>query len=127
MLNTNAVVSSFSVNNLNKAKDFYTKILGLELVGDKMALQFSLKNGGKMFIYPKENHEPATFTVLNFIVDDIDIAVDELTEQGIKFEKYKGFNQDKKLIARGIKANEGPDIAWFKDPSGNILSVLQEK
>lgn len=127
MIDTNAVVASFSVTDLNKAKVFYTKILGLKLDGEEMALQFGLKNGGKLFIYPKENHEPATFTVLNFVVSDIDKAVDDLTKQGVTFEKYEGFHQDKKLIARGLAADMGPDIAWFKDPSGNILSVLQDK
>ena len=127
MLNTKTVVSSFSVNDLEKAKEFYTQKLGLKLDDEKMALQFSLPGAGKMFVYPKEDHKPAEFTILNFVVDDIEAAVDELSKAGITFEKYEGFHQDDKLIARGIAANMGPDIAWFKDPAGNILSVLQEK
>jgi hypothetical protein len=81
-----------------------------------------------IFVYPKgDQHQPATFTVLNFVVNDIDETVDELTKNGVKFEKYKDFpfKQDEKGIARGIAAKQGPDIAWFKDPAGNVLSVLQ--
>jgi hypothetical protein len=85
-----------------------------------------LAGGGHVLIYPKDNHEPATFTVLNFPVDDIDAAVDALTGAGIEFERYEGFEQDERAIARGRAANQGPDIAWFKDPAGNILSVLSE-
>jgi len=127
MLKTKASFSGISTNNQKKAKEFYTEILGLELIDEEMGLQLKLPGGGRLFIYEKENHEPATFTVLNFVVDDIDDAVDELAKQGVKFEKYEGFNQDKKGIARGITAKMGPDIVWFKDPAGNILSVLQVK
>jgi len=122
-----AVFSGFSVDNLAKAKKFYTEVLGLTLDDEKMGLQFSLPHGGKVFIYPKDNHEPATFTILNFVVDDIDEAVTALTEHGVTLEKYEGFGQDEKGIARGLAADQGPDIAWFKDPAGNILSVLQDK
>jgi len=127
MLDTKVVISSFSVNDLGKAKEFYTQKLGLKLDNEMMALQFSLPGGGKMFVYPKPDHQPASFTVLNFIVDNIDKAVDELTKEGITFEKYEGFDQDEKLIARGRAVGKGPDIAWFKDPFGNILSVIQDK
>ena len=129
MFKAQAVFSGFSVNDQAKAKEFYTKILGLVLEDEKMGLQFQLPGGGKVFVYPKDNHEPATFTILNFVVENIDESVDELTKLGVTFERYEGFpfKQDEKGIARGLSANQGPDIAWFKDPAGNILSVIQEK
>lgn len=121
-----AAFSGFSVDNLIKAKEFYHEVLGLKVEEEEgMGLKIHLPGGGEVFVYPKENHEPATFTILNFIVEDIDEAVDDLVKRDITFEKYEGFNQDEKGIARGKKANMGPDIAWFKDPAGNILSVLQ--
>lgn len=122
-----AAFSGFSVNDQAKAKEFYTKILGLELQDDQMGLNFKLPGGGSLFIYPKEDHQPATYTVLNLVVEDIDQAVDELTSQGVQFEHYDNmpFKQDEKGIARGRAAGQGPDIAWFKDPAGNILSILQ--
>lgn len=118
--------SGFSVDDLSKAKEFYGETLGLEVEEDKMGLQIKIKGGHPIFVYPKENHTPATYTILNFVVEDIDKAVEELESKGVSFEKYEGFHQDEKGIARGISANMGPDIAWFKDPAGNILSVLQE-
>ncbi len=125
MIKTMAVFSGLSVDNLAKAKKFYTATLGLKLKDETMGLKLSLPGGGSLFVYPKDNHEPAKFTVLNFVVDDIDDAVDELSKKGVKFEKYKGFKADKKGIVRGREAKMGPDIAWFKDPAGNIISVLQ--
>ncbi|HSX09330.1 MAG TPA: VOC family protein [Candidatus Saccharimonadales bacterium] len=125
MLHAKAAFSGISVDDQDKAKEFYTEILGLKLHDEEMGLTFSLPGGGSLFMYAKDDHKPATFTVLNFVVDDIDEAVDALIEKGVKFEKYEGFHQDEKGIARGKAANMGPDIAWFKDPSGNILSVLQ--
>ena len=127
MFKPQASFSSFSVNDLVEAKEFYTKILHLKITDETMGMQFALPGGGGLFIYPKEDHEPAMFTVLNFIVEDIDSAVDGLIKLGVKFEKYEGFHQDEKGIARSKAANMGPDIAWFKDPSGNILSVIQDK
>lgn len=126
MFKAKAAFSGISVNDLEKAKKFYTKTLGLEVDNDKMGLQLTLPGGGKLFIYPKENHRPATFTVLNFVVSDIDEAVAQLEKAGVTFEKYEGFNQDEKGIARGKSVNQGPDIAWFTDPAGNIISVLEE-
>ncbi len=126
MFKAKGAFSGISVNDLDKAKEFYTKTLRLELEDDKMGLQLRLPGGGTLFIYPKENHEPATFTVLNFVVADIDEAVDELKKHDVEFEKYEGFHQDEKGIARGKSVNQGPDMAWFKDPAGNILSVLQD-
>src|SRR5260370_30830264 len=110
MLKSIAAFSGFSVNDLAKAKEFYTKTLGLKVNDSKdMGLQIDLPGDGKVFVYPKDNHEPATFTVLNFVIEDIDNAVDALTKQGVKFEIYKGFpfEQDKKGIARGIAASMG--------------------
>ena len=127
MFNAKTAFSGVSVKDLAGAKTFYNQTLGLKLVSEEMGLDFELPGGGRLFIYPKENHEPATYTMLNFVVDNIDEAVDELKKSGVKFEIYEGFHQDEKGIARGIAAKQGPDIAWFKDLAGNILSVLQEK
>jgi catechol 2,3-dioxygenase-like lactoylglutathione lyase family enzyme len=118
--------SGFSVNDIPRAKEFYGATLGLEVAELNGILQLKLGGGGSVFVYPKENHLPATFTILNFPVDDIDRTVDELKSRGVGFERYEGFEQDDKDIARGIAAGQGPDIAWFKDPAGNILAVLQE-
>jgi len=124
MLNQLHAFSSFSVNDLNKAKDFYTKKLGLEVTESKEGLKLHTGGDNTIFVYPKENHTPATFTVLNFPVDNIDETVDKLTNLGIRFEHYDGELQtDNKGIFRG----PGPKIAWFKDPAGNFLSVLEEK
>lgn len=114
--------SSFSVNDLAKAKKFYGQTLGLEVEDNPMGvLQVHTANGMEIVIYPKDDHTPAVFTVLNFSVDNIDQAVDDLVSQGISIEKYEGFNQDEKGIMRD---EQGPAIAWFKDPAGNTLSVV---
>ena len=127
MFKAKAAFSGFSVNNLAKAREFYSKTLGLNVDEDKMGLTLHLPAGATVYVYPKGNHEPATFTILNFVVDNIDEAVDELAGRGVKFEHYDGdLKTDAKGIARGIAARQGPDIAWFKDPAGNFLSVLQE-
>lgn len=127
MLKTIETFSGISTNDLAKAKEFYIGVLGLTLEDEMMGLQLKLVGGGKLFIYEKPDHKPADFTVLNFVVEDIDAAVDELKSQGVTFEIYDNMPmpQDEKGIARGKAANQGPDIAWFKDPAGNILSVLQ--
>lgn len=126
MFKNSKAFSSFSTDNLEEAKEFYSNVLGLEVSHDtKMdILSLHLANGSEVTIYPKENHSPATFTVLNFIVDDIDKAVDALTEKGIEFEQYTGEIQTDE---KGISKGGGVSIAWFKDPAGNILSILQEK
>ena len=115
--------SGFAVEDTTKAKEFYGQTLGLEIeeLPEGGLLQLTIADGGKVLIYPKPNHEPATFTVLNFPVDDVDKAVDELTTRGVEFEHYEG---DIKTDEKGIARDAGPDIAWFKDPAGNILSVL---
>ena len=124
-----AAFSGFSVNSLEKAKAFYADALGLQVKKDEMGLHLSLPNGGEVFVYEKPNHVPATYTILNFVVDNIDTAVDELTKKGIKFEQYNTpeMPQDEKGILRGLSLHMGPDIAWFLDPAGNILSLLQDK
>ena len=124
MFKAKAAFSGFSVNDLEKAKTFYTEILGLKVDEDSSGLTLHLPGGATVFVYSKDNHEPATFTILNFEVNNIDDAADELTKLGVKFERYEGMPADEKGILRGIAANMGPDIAWFKDPAGNILSIL---
>lgn len=123
MLQTNKSFSSFSVDDLNKAKQFYGKTLGLEVAESKEGLELHAPETS-VFVYPKPNHKPASFTVLNFLVDDIEDAVDDLKQKGVSFEHYEG---EIKTDKKGIHHNGGPAIAWFKDPAGNILSVIQEK
>ena len=120
--------SGFSVKDLDSAKQFYGETLGVNVEQDGMGLKLNIFGGHPIFVYQKDNHEPASFTILNFPVDDIDVAVDELVAKGVIFERYEGFpfEQDEKGIARGRAANMGPDIAWFKDPAGNTLAVLQD-
>lgn len=128
MLKESNAFSSFSVDDLKTAKEFYGQKLGLEVSETNEGLGLQVTGGGEIFIYPKANHTPATFTVLNFPVDDIDQAVDELGGRGVRFESYEGeMKTDKKGIFRGAARGEGPNIAWFKDPAGNILSVLEQK
>jgi catechol 2,3-dioxygenase-like lactoylglutathione lyase family enzyme len=125
MLKDSKAYSGFSVNDLEAARSFYGQTLGLDVVDNPMGLTLRIVGGNGTFIYPKDDHAPATFTILNFPVDDVDAVVDELTGMGIAFEHYEGMT-DEKGIARGLAAGRGPDIAWFKDPAGNVLSVLQE-
>lgn len=118
--------SGFSVNDIQRAKTFYSEVLGLEVTDNPMGLiELVLEGGSRIVVYPKPDHTPATFTILNFPVKNIDEAVDELTSKGVSFEQYEGqIKTDEKGICR---STHGPDIAWFKDPAGNILSVLEEK
>jgi catechol 2,3-dioxygenase-like lactoylglutathione lyase family enzyme len=125
MLANSKAFSGFAVDDLNKAKEFYGETLGLKttvLDEENGLLQLDLAGDRATLAYLKPDFEPATYTILNFPVDDIDAAVDELTSRGVSFERYDGFDQDEKGISRG----NGPNIAWFKDPAGNILSVLEE-
>ena len=123
MFKDSKAFSGFSVDDIPQAKQFYGEILGLNVSEEPAGLGLQLAGGGVVFIYPKDHHAPATFTVLNFPVDDVEKAVDELTQKGVRFERYEGELQtDEKGIFRG----EGPTIAWFKDPAGNVLSVLEE-
>ncbi|MCE7053489.1 VOC family protein [Algoriphagus sp. AGSA1] len=125
MLRKSKAFSSFSVGDLSKAKTFYHEILELDVEEDEMGfLSLHFSKGADVIVYPKPNHTPATFTVLNFPVEDVDKAVDELASKGVKFEQYEDpIKTDEKGICRG---GGGPMIAWFKDPAGNILSVLEE-
>ncbi|MDQ6714011.1 MAG: VOC family protein [Candidatus Dormibacteraeota bacterium] len=126
MFKAKAAFSGFSVNDLPTARKFYGETLGLEVEPDGVGMRLQLPGGGTVFAYPKPDHQPAPFTILNFGVDDIDAAVDDLTRRGVKFERYdNGPKQDEKGILRGRAQNRGPDIAWFKDPAGNVLSILQ--
>lgn len=122
MLRHNRAFSGFSSNDIEAAKRFYGETLGLEVQEDNGMLTLKLGGGQTVLIYPKPDHAPATYTALNFEVDDIESSVDELAARGISFERYGAeSNQD----ARGIARAWGPPIAWFKDPAGNILSVIQ--
>ena len=113
--------SGFSTNDLATARAFYEGTLGLDVTDENGILTLHLGGGGEVVVYPKPNHEPATFTVLNFRVEDIAAAVDRLVAAGVRFERYDGLDQDERGIARAYP----PPIAWFKDPAGNILSVIQ--
>ena len=121
MLETNKAFSSFSVDDLAKAKQFYGQTLGLKVKESPEGLELH-PGQQNIFVYPKPNHEPATFTVLNFQVNNIDAAVDDLKQKGVNFEHYEG---EIKTDAKGIHRDNGPTIAWFKDPAGNILSVVE--
>lgn len=126
MLAQSNAFSGFAVDDLDVAHRFYAETLGLDTsTGDNGLLTLHLAGGRDTLVYVKPDHRPAEYTILNFPVDDIDAAVDELAERGVVFERYDGFEQDDKGIARGRAQEQGPDIAWFKDPAGNILSVLQ--
>jgi catechol 2,3-dioxygenase-like lactoylglutathione lyase family enzyme len=114
--------SGFSVDDIPKAKDFYSQTLGLRVSEEHGMLQLHIEGDRDTLVYPKPDHTPATYTILNFPVDDIETAVDELASRGIQFERYPGGEQDDKGIHRG----QGPLIAWFRDPAGNILSVIQD-
>ena len=117
--------SGFAVPDLEAAEQFYGGTLGIDLTKGEMGnLVLNLAGGRDTFVYEKPDFEPATYTILNFVVEDADQAVDELTKKGVRFERYEGFDQDDKGIARG---DQGPAIAWFKDPAGNILSVLEDR
>jgi catechol 2,3-dioxygenase-like lactoylglutathione lyase family enzyme len=123
MLANSRAFSGFSVDDLQRAREFYGQTLGLPTSERYGLMTLHLAGARDTLVYPKPDHRPATYTILNFPVDDIDKAVDELARRGIHFERYPGSAQDDKGIHRG----EGPYIAWFKDPAGNVLSVLQEK
>ena len=127
MLKNSKAFSGFSVNDISKAKKFYSEILGLEVKDNPMGLiELVIESGNHVIIYSKTNHVPATFTILNFPVTNIDEAVDGLIKKGITFEQYDGsIKTDEKGICGS--GGKGPKIAWFKDPSGNILSLIEKK
>jgi catechol 2,3-dioxygenase-like lactoylglutathione lyase family enzyme len=121
MLANSKAFSGFAAPDIEQAKAFYGDTLGLEVTEEHGLLTLHLAGDRPTLIYPKPDHEPATYTILNFPVDDVEAAVDELASRGVEFERYEGMPQDEKGIMRG----QGPDIAWFKDPAGNILSVIK--
>lgn len=126
-LQVNGAFSGFAVRDIEAAKEFYTQALGLTVFDDRGGLRFDLPGSAEsapasVFVYPKADHEPAGFTILNFVVTDIDTAIDQLESAGVSLLRYEGFGQDERGIARDP---EGPAIAWFTDPSGNIFAVLQ--
>lgn len=126
MFHDSPVFAGFSTDDLARAREFYGQTLGIPLTEENGMLNLHPTGGGTVLIYPKDNHEPASFTVLNLPVKDIDAAVDRLTAAGIQLERYEGMEQDERGIARPPKLEYGPPIAWFKDPAGNVISVIQE-
>ncbi|GAA4690140.1 VOC family protein [Phytohabitans rumicis] len=120
MLAGSKAFSGFSVDDISAAKAFYGETLGLDVYEQYGMLHLRLAGDREVLVYPKPDHQPATYTMLNFPVDDIEEAVDGLTERGVRFEKYDHVD------VKGVYRGEGPPIAWFRDPAGNILSVLQE-
>jgi catechol 2,3-dioxygenase-like lactoylglutathione lyase family enzyme len=123
MFENTRAFSGFAVDDLEAAKKFYGETLGVKVSEHYGLLTLHLAGGRDTLAYPKPGHTPASYTILNFQVDDIDAAVDELVSRGVELEKYEGMGQD----AKGINRAGGPYIAWFKDPAGNILAVLQER
>ena len=121
MFTNTKAFSGFAVDDVDKAREFYSETLGLEVSEENGILTLHVAGDRPTIVYPRPNHTPAQYTILNFPVDDIDQAVDDLTARGVRFERYEGFDQDE----RGIMRAEGPPIAWFKDPAGNVLSVIK--
>ncbi|MET9734607.1 VOC family protein [Streptomyces sp. NPDC006458] len=131
MLGQTQAFSGFSVDDLDRARRFYGETLGLDVEesgqGDMRMLTLKIGGGARVLVYPKDNHTAATFTILNFPVDDIDEAVTWLERRGVSLQRYPGFEQDDKGVVRGGGGDDGPAaIAWFTDPAGNVLSVIQE-
>jgi catechol 2,3-dioxygenase-like lactoylglutathione lyase family enzyme len=122
MLTDSHAFSGFSTNDIESCRTFYADTLGLKVSDENGMLDLQLAGGAHVLIYPKDDHQPATYTCLNFPVTDIDATVDALTKRGVTFERYEGFEQDD----RGVMRGNGPPIAWFTDPAGNILSVIEE-
>lgn len=125
MLHIQSSFSGFSVNDIHTAKDFYGKVLGLELEDKVGGTSIHLPDGATAWMYQKDNHQPAAYTMLDLVVDNIDEAYKALVGAGVEFERYPGSPQDGKGIMRGKEHNRGPNIAWFKDPAGNILAILE--
>jgi catechol 2,3-dioxygenase-like lactoylglutathione lyase family enzyme len=123
MFTNTKAFSGFAVDDVQQAREFYGDTLGIETSEEHGLLTLHLAGDRPTLVYPKPDHTPATYTILNFPVQDIDEAVDELTSRGVRFERFDGFDQDERGVFRG----GGPYIAWFKDPAGNVLSVLQQR
>jgi catechol 2,3-dioxygenase-like lactoylglutathione lyase family enzyme len=121
MFDSSGAFSGFSVDDVPKARQFYEGTLDMAVSEEHGLRRVTVANGGHVLVYPKPNHEPATFTILNFPVADVEEAVDDLASRGVTFQRYEGFEQDDKRIFRG----GGPLIAWFTDPAGNVLSVVE--
>ena len=121
MFKNTKAFSGFAVDDVDKAREFYAETLGIEVSEENGLLTLHIADDRPTLVYPRPNHTPAEYTILNFPVDDIDQVVDDLTARGVQFERYEGFDQDE----RGIMRGEGPPIAWFKDPAGNVLSVIK--
>ena len=122
MLADSKAFSGFAVPDVAEARQFYGETPGLRVSEEHGMLQLHLAGGRDVIVYPKPDHTPASYTILNFPVDDVEATVDALTERGVRFERYQGFDQDDKGIQRG----GGPLIAWFKDPAGNVLSIIAQ-
>lgn len=125
MLQIQSTFSGFSVNDLAAAKQFYGDILGCALEDQVGGTRIQLPHGASAWMYQKEDHQPAGYTMLNFVVSDIDEAYDVLADKGVRFERYPGSPQDERGIMRGKAQSMGPNIAWFKDPAGNILAIVE--
>jgi len=125
MLTTTAAFGGYSVRDTDEALAFYRDVLGVDAREAPMGVELHVTGGAPIFLYGKNDHEPASFTVLNFEVPDIDAAAEELAAAGVELLRYEGLHQDERGIARGREAGYGPDIAWFADPSGNVLSILR--
>jgi catechol 2,3-dioxygenase-like lactoylglutathione lyase family enzyme len=121
MFTNTKAFSGFSVDDIQRAREFYGSVLGLDVTEENGMLDLDIPEGGHIMVYPKDDHVPATFTILNFPVDDIDEAADELADRGVSLVRYEQFDQDEKGIMRG----EGGPIGWFEDPAGNVLSILE--
>lgn len=127
MFGNTKAFSGFAVSDIDAARKFYGETLGITVEDGGMDnIVLNLANGLDVFVYPKDDHVPATYTILNFPVDSIDQAVDQLTAKGVEMLRYDGFPQDERGIGRGKQHNQGPDIGWFTDPAGNVLSMLEE-
>lgn len=128
MVEINGAFSGYSTNDINLAKKFYQDVIGLGVKETMGGLELNFPGGQQVFIYPKNDHQPATYTVLNLVVEDINAAVDELVAKGVVFERYDNMPapQDERGVLRGKDAGMGPDIAWFKDPSGNIVALVEQ-
>ena len=124
MLGESKAFSGFAAPDIAKVKEFYSKTLGLKVTEEHGLITLHFAGGNNVLVYPKPDHVPANFTILNFPVNDVDESVDDLTKRGVKFEHYEG---ELKTDQKGIFRGKGPTIAWFKDPAGNILSVINEK
>ena len=122
MFDSSGAFSGFAVDDIAKARQFYEETLGMTVTEANGLLRLAVADGAQVLVYPKPNHQPATFTILNFPVADVEAAVDDLVTRGVTFQRYDGFDQDEKAIFRG----GGPLIAWFTDPAGNVLSVVEQ-